>query len=87
MEKGIGGAKPRCQQIPRTPESHSTYLILFYVHWCEGVTSFGTGATDNCELPCGCQESNLDPLELQPAFVTAEPSPEPGEFSILMRTG
>jgi hypothetical protein len=27
-----------------------------------------------CELPCGCWELNLDPLEEQPVFLTTEPT-------------
>ena len=29
----------------------------------EGVRSPGTGITDSCEQPCGCQKSKLDHLE------------------------
>ncbi|KAL6069243.1 hypothetical protein STEG23_019702, partial [Scotinomys teguina] len=34
----------------------------------------GAGVTDSCELPCGCWELNLDPLEEQPVLFTSEPS-------------
>lgn len=54
MEMGIGGAKPCCQQLTESRESHSMYLTLLYVHWCEGVTSIGTGVIDSCEMLCGC---------------------------------
>jgi hypothetical protein len=37
---------------------------------CEGVGSLGTGVTDSYELPCGCWELNLGPLEEQPATQT-----------------
>lgn len=40
-------------------------------HRSEGVTS-RTGATDSCELPCGCWMSNLGPLKEQ--LLTSEPS-------------
>jgi hypothetical protein len=33
------------------------YSILFYLHWCEGVRSPGTGVTDSC----GCWELNPGP--------------------------
>ena len=33
----------------------------------------GAGVTDSGELLCGCWESNLDPLEEQPVFLTPEP--------------
>lgn len=29
----------------------------------------GTGATDSCELPHGCREGNLGPLEEQPVMI------------------
>ena len=29
----------------------------------ESVGSSGTGITDSCELPCGCWELNLGPLQ------------------------
>jgi hypothetical protein len=41
---------------------------------CKGSRSSGTGVTDCCELPCGCWELNLDPLEEQPLPLTTEPS-------------
>jgi hypothetical protein len=31
------------------------------------------GVTDNCELPCGCWELNLGPLDEQSVFLTVEP--------------
>jgi hypothetical protein len=40
----------------------------------EGVGSPETGLTDSWELPCGCWELNLSPLEEQPVLLTAEPS-------------
>jgi hypothetical protein len=33
-----------------------------------------TGVFKGCELPCGCWESNLSPLEEQPVFLPTEPS-------------
>lgn len=57
------------------------YFAL-YVCWCtcvlvpteDGRGSPGNGATDGCEPPHRCLELNLDPLEEQPVFFTAEPS-------------
>ena len=46
--------------------------ICLHVYLCEG--SPGTGATDSCELPCGCWELNLGPPREQPVLLTAEPS-------------
>jgi hypothetical protein len=40
----------------------------------EGVGFHGIGVADSCELPCGCWELNLGPLEEQPVFLTSEPS-------------
>lgn len=31
----------------------------------------GTGVREVCELPCGCEELNLGPLEKQPVLLTA----------------
>ena len=51
------------------------YLSLFfYVHWCEGVRSPGTGFSDSCELSCGCWELNLRPLEELLVLLTVESS-------------
>ena len=47
------------------------YLTLFYVH--EGIRSPATGYLDSCELPCGCWELNLGPLEEQSVLLTTEP--------------
>lgn len=33
-----------------------------------------TEVTDTCEVPCGCLESNLGPLEEQTMLLAAEPS-------------
>ena len=62
------------------------YLFLFHVHWlvfCEqvclykGVRSPGIGDTDSYEVPCGCWELNLGPLEGHPMLLTDEPSLQP----------
>ena len=53
------------------------YLSLFYVHWCEGIRSPGTGFSDSYELPCGCWELNPGPREEQSVLLTAEPSLQP----------
>ena len=34
----------------------------------------GTGITNSCELPWGCWELKLGPLEEQPVFLTTESS-------------
>jgi hypothetical protein len=54
-------------------------LLLFCMHVClhEGVRSPGAGATVSCELPCGCWELNLGPLQEEPVLLTAEPSFQP----------
>jgi len=43
----------------------------------EGVESSGSGITDGRELPYGCWELNLSPLEEQSMFLTMEPSISP----------
>jgi hypothetical protein len=40
------------------------------------VGSTGTGVTDGCELPCGCWELNLGPLQEQPGYLAANPPPQ-----------
>ena len=47
---------------------------------CIGIRSPGTGVTDSRELPCGCWELNLDPLEEQPVLLTTEPSLQSQSF-------
>ena len=39
----------------------------------EGIIFPGSGVTYVGELPCECQESNLDPLEEQQVLLTTEP--------------
>lgn len=46
--------------IPRMPE--------------EDIRCSGTGVADDCELLCGCWESNPGPLEEQPVVLATEPS-------------
>jgi hypothetical protein len=48
--------------------------VCLHVHLFEGARSPGTEVTDSCELPCGCWELNLGPLEEQPVLLTMEPS-------------
>jgi hypothetical protein len=38
------------------------------------VRSLETGVTDGCQVPCGCWELNLRPLEEQTVLLTGEPS-------------
>jgi hypothetical protein len=47
------------------------------MHLCEGVGSPGNGVTDSCELPCGCWEMNLSPMDEQLMLLTAGPSVSP----------
>lgn len=49
--------------------------VFAYMYICEGIRAPGTRSTDSCELPCGCLELNLYPLEKQPMILTAEPAP------------
>lgn len=39
-----------------------------------GIRSPGTGITEDYELPCGCWNPNLDPLQEQQRILTTEPS-------------
>jgi hypothetical protein len=48
---------------------------LFNLHWCKVVGYLGTRVTDTHELPYGCWELNLGPLEEQTVLLTTEPSP------------
>ena len=45
----------------------------------EGTQSSGTRVTDGCELPGGCWELNLSPLEEQPVLLTVESFTEPSD--------
>ena len=36
-----------------------------------------SGATNDCEPPCGCWESNSEPPQEQSLFLTREPSLQP----------
>lgn len=44
-------------------------VFVYHVHYCitgrpeKGITSPGTGVRVDCELLCGCWESNPNPLE------------------------
>ena len=57
--------------------------VCLYICLCEGVGSPGTGATDNCELPCGYWELNLGPLEEQPVLLTAKLSLQLGYIDVV----
>jgi hypothetical protein len=52
---------------------------------CEGVKNPGTGATDKCELPCGCWELNPGPLEEQPMFLTTDSSSPQNKWVLLKK--
>ena len=53
-------------------------VVCVYAHIhtdpCKGVRSSGTGVASRCELPCGCWELKLGPLEEKPMLLTPEPS-------------
>ena len=49
-------------------------VFCLHVYLCEGIRSPGTGIIDSYELPCGCWELKLGPLEEKPVLFTAEPS-------------
>lgn len=57
------------------PPSNSNSLLI-YMHWCFAldVRYHGIGIADSCELPFGCWELSLDPLEGQPVLLTTNPS-------------
>lgn len=48
------------------------YALVFSPHVCPWDWSHR-----QCELPHGCWEPNVGPLEEQPALLTAEPAPQP----------
>lgn len=48
--------------------------------WEKGIGSPGTEVTGGCELPRGCQESNLGPLGEHPMFLTTEPLLQPHHY-------
>jgi hypothetical protein len=55
-----------------------SHISAWYLQRSEENTEFPeTGVTNGFELPCGCWESNLGPLEEQPMLVTTEPSLHP----------
>lgn len=60
--------------------SSSSLLLLTFISiscalvFCLRICLCGCQSHWNCELPCGCWDSNLGPLEKQPALLTSEPS-------------
>ena len=58
------------------PACMSATMCISVASWRteEGDRSLGIGVTDGCELPCGCWQSNMSPLEEQPTLLAAEPS-------------
>jgi hypothetical protein len=58
------------------------YNISAWYPWKseEGIRFFGTGVTDGCELPFGCLELNLDPLQEQHELLTTEQFLKPMDF-------
>jgi hypothetical protein len=59
------------------------YLILFYVHCCEGVQSPRTGVIDSCELPYECWGLNPGSLKEQSVLLTTMPSLQPPPTALL----
>ena len=62
-----------------------SFYLLFYVYWCFAymyvcVKVSDIGVMDSCELPCGCWELNLGPLEDQSMLLTTELSLQPFSF-------
>ena len=58
------------------------FYLLLYVHWCFApmhvwVRVTGHGVTDCGELPRGCWEQNLGPLEEQSVLLNNEPFFQP----------
>lgn len=51
------------------------YVYAWYPWRSEEGTGYpGTGIMDSYESPCGCWESNSDPLQQQQVLLTTEPS-------------
>ena len=60
-------------------------MYIYIVHAClvlaEAAVGFpGTGVIDSCELPCGCWELNLGPLQEQQGLLAASPSLAPAHL-------
>ena len=55
------------------------------MYLCEGARFSGIRVLDGCELPCGCWELNLDPLEEPPVLLIVEPSHKHLEFSFFKK--
>jgi hypothetical protein len=49
-------------------------VFCLYINLSKDVNSPGAGGTDHCELPHGCWELNLSPLEEQAVLLTDESS-------------
>jgi hypothetical protein len=49
-------------------------ILVFCLHLCVGIRSFGAGVRDSCELSCGCWELNPSFSDQQPVLLTTEPS-------------
>lgn len=57
-----------------------SFMSVHHISACAGGKRCGfstTGVTDGCELSRGCSESNLGPLEEQPALLIVEISFQP----------
>ena len=56
----------------------SVHWCFILMHFCVSVSYFPEiGVTDGCELPCGCWELNLSPLEEQPVLLTTKSPLQP----------
>jgi hypothetical protein len=53
------------------------HVYLMFSQMAEIFRAPGTGVQDGCELPCGCWEPSLGPLQKQPVLLTTEPLIQP----------
>ena len=63
-----------CVCVPRSMYVCIQCMCLMPKESRTGYRFPGTGVTDDSELPCGCWELNLGPLEEQPVRLATEPS-------------
>jgi hypothetical protein len=65
--QGLGGPH-QFSSHPHMCDVQTHLPFSLYVHWCFAcmcvcVKVSDLGATDRCELPCGCWDLNLGPLK------------------------
>ena len=82
LSNGIKFATTSGQYTDARTHPHLSFRIYYFMYthtclhaWCllrseEKVRSPGTEVTGGCELPCGCWESNPDPLTAQSVLLT-----------------